>query len=50
MDISELENALDTLREDELERALTEKKEEMKRLLPIPRTVGKAPLRVTGDG
>lgn len=31
MDISELENALDTLREDELERALTEKKEELKK-------------------
>ena len=30
MDISELENALDNLREDELDRALTEKKEELK--------------------
>ena len=34
MDISELENALDNLREDELDRALTEKKEELKNAPP----------------
>lgn len=36
MDIGELENALDVLRDDELDRALEEKKEEMKNA-PAPK-------------
>ncbi|MCI7766746.1 MAG: hypothetical protein MSJ26_02035 [Oscillospiraceae bacterium] len=42
MDIRELENALDTLREDELERALNEKKEELKNASPKAEDVRKS--------